>query len=177
MKIFLLIIFIIILSMIIRKIIVFLVRGGNFYLIPRNITRTYKTIRDRFPETYKDGAELLFISGMINASTASYTKRYEEIVEDIYNISKTSNDFNIDEIQEYSLLTFISRLMYEYFLIDTNKSSDYIKVNIKNSMNIILNNIQKELNNKKYLSEYFIEMKISEMKKYYKYFEKKELSS
>lgn len=151
---------------IIWKIFLFAFRGGNFYLIPRNITRVYKTIKNEFIDKYDNDAELLFIAGIINAKM--YIQKDNSFIEKIYITAKSCSSLK-DEVRKIS--DFAQILMQEYFLQDSKMSSSEIAMAINERTKKIDRSVFDELKSKKYFPKNVVEKDMSIIKEYYSHFE------
>jgi len=142
--------------------ILFAIKGGNFYLISRNIARVYKTIKNRCKDKYQNETELLFIAGVINAKM--YILKDKGLISKIYLAAKSCSRLS-DEIDKVS--NFAQILMHEYFLQDSKKSSSEILTHINIMKNTINKSISRELESKKYFPENVIKKDIPIIKEYY----------
>ncbi len=154
---------------VIWKMFLFIFKGGNFHLIPRNITRVYKTIKKKFKNKYKNNTELLFIAGIINAKM--YIKNDEDLIEKIYLAAESCSTLD-DEVGMVS--DFSQVLMNEYFLQDSKMDPSEIVTTILDKRHDIDKSVEKELEAKKYFPENVIEKDMSTIKEYYLHFKKHE---
>ncbi|XLQ20467.1 MAG: hypothetical protein ACKUBY_01665 [Candidatus Moraniibacteriota bacterium] len=161
-------IFIILVIFIAWKIFLFVLRGGNFHLIPKNITNVYKTVKIKFDDEYDSDAELLFIAGMINAKM--YIQADEGLIEKIYIAAESCSSLK-DEVVMIS--DFSQVLMNEYFLQDSKMDSSKIASTIWDKRKDIDKSVERELENKKYFSENIIGKNIPSIKEYYNAFDTK----
>jgi len=150
----------------IRKIFLFAFKGGNFHLIPRNITRVYKTVKSKFNDKYNNDTELLFIAGIINAKM--YIRKDDSLIEKIYLAAKSCSSLK-DETGKVS--DFAQILMQEYFLQDSKMDSSEIAVAINERREKIDKSVSEELKSKKYFPENVIEKDMPIVKEYYSHFE------
>lgn len=165
--------FAILVIFIIWKIFLFVFKGGNFHLIPRNITRVYKTVKNKFKNEYDDNTELFFITGMINAKM--YIRKDKNLIERIYFAAKLcsslkKNDDHNSGDEFWNISNFSQILMQEYFLQDSKMSASEIKKIIWSKAYDIDESVREELESKKYFPENVIKESISIIKGYYSYF-------
>lgn len=131
-------------------------RGGNFHIIPRNITRTYKTLKRKFSDKYESRQQLLFLAGNINALL--YTKKDKGLIKVIYDYASECADVD-NEID--SLTFFCQMLMVEYLAKDTKKPISVIKESVLSMRDKIQKTIIEELDGSQYqdsLGENLIEI-------------------
>lgn len=163
---FIYLLFIVLAIFAIWNILLFAFRGGNFYLIPKNITRIYRTVKNKFGDKYNSNSELLFITGIINAKM--YIRKDQNLIKKIYLAAKSCSSL---QYEEEKISNFAQILMQEYFLQDSKMSPHEIAMAIDIKRKTIKRSVLRESKSKKYFPEGTIEKDLPIIKEYYSYFE------
>ncbi len=102
------------LALILVAIVYYLYLGGSFFLISRNLVRTYKSLCCCQPPFHKNQSELLFLTGYING--LAYLKDNEPMQRKLFSIAKSFSD-SLDE--EQVLKKYVRSMIIEYMIVDS----------------------------------------------------------
>lgn len=126
--------------LVLRAVFRYITNGGNFGLIPRNITRAYKTIRTAYPTAFGNEAELLFIAASANGYP--YIIKDQSIINEFIFAAKENAQWDSDVER---LTKFCSMIMISYFMRDSTQSRDEITNAVLSKMRTIAGSVASEL--------------------------------
>jgi hypothetical protein len=130
-----------VIALIVAAVIFYFYKGGNFFLISRNLIRTYKSLRSCQPPFHKNQSELLFITGYVNG--LAYFNENEPMQRKLFLIAQSLPD-SLDELQ--TLRRYVRSMIIEYMIVDSGPPRNN-QISIQEAINSTSTKIDKAILN------------------------------